>query len=138
MTDSLETIEVDGWLPAAPAAVFRAWIDGDQHSQMTESAATSEPREGGRFTAWDGYIEGSHITLLPPSDADDGVIVQSWRTSDFGDTDSDSRLEVQLSAEGDGTRVVIIHSQVPAGSGAQYAQGWRDYYLAPMKAYFGG
>ena len=116
---------------ASPEAVYDAWIDGDGHAAMTGAAATSDARAGGRFTAWGGYIEGTHETLERPS-----RIVQRWRTSEFPDDASDSRLEVRLEPAEGGTRVTFVHSAIPDGQGAKYETGWVEHYVDPMRAHF--
>lgn len=47
-----------------------------------------------------------------------------------------SRLEITLIAEGDGTRLLLAHTEIPEGQGAQYQEGWVDHYFEPMSAYF--
>jgi uncharacterized protein YndB with AHSA1/START domain len=130
MSDALERSAV---VPASCETIFDAWIDGAGHAAMTGADASSEPEVGGRFTAWDGYIEGVHEILERPH-----RIVQRWRTVEFPEDAPDSRLELRFTTEGDGTRVHILHSEIPAGQGEQYEQGWHDHYLAPMVAHFGG
>lgn len=125
-----ETIHVSAVLPAKPRPLYDAWLDAAKHSAMTESPATSDPRVGGRFTAWDGYIEGTHLELQSPR-----RIVQAWRTSEFPAKAGDSRLIVLFDWEGDGTRVTIVHTEVPEGQGAQDQSGWDEHYLRPMKRY---
>ena len=127
----LDSFELTVFVPAPPERVYAAWIIGDLHSKLTGAAAESEPQVGGRFTAWDGYIEGTHVELQAPA-----RIVQLWRTSDFAAEAADSRLEVELHPEGAGTRLTLRHSALPPGDGARYAQGWRDFYFAPMTAFF--
>jgi len=63
-------------------------------------------------------------------------IVQSWRTTDFGTADQDSRIEVLLEPAGSGTLLTLRHTDIPDGQSG-YEQGWRDYYFAPMRAFFG-
>lgn len=116
---------------AKPEIVFKAWLSSDGHSAMTGSPARVEPRVGGTFTAWDGYITGKTIELKPYS-----RIVQSWRTSEFEESDSDSRLEIDLEAVGDGTRLTLTHSNMPEGQIESYRQGWEDSYFVPMRDYF--
>jgi len=131
MSTTTETIHVSAVLPAKPKAVYDAWIDGGKHAAMTGAAATSDPRVLGRFTAWDGYIEGSHLELASPK-----RIVQSWRSSEFPANASDSRLIVLLEREGEGTRITVVHTDIPAGQGAQYESGWKTHYFKPMNRYF--
>jgi activator of HSP90 ATPase len=63
-------------------------------------------------------------------------ILQLWRTSEFEESAPDSFLEIHLEPEGAGTRLTILHSNLPE-DGMQYKQGWIDSYFTPMHAYFG-
>ena len=126
-----ESFTIDRVIPAPPERVYEAWLQADLHAQMTGTDATSEPRAGGAFTAWDGYIEGTHLELEPGK-----RIVQSWRTMDFPDDAPDSRLEITLVASGGGTLLTLAHSDLPDGSGDDYRTGWEDHYFQPMTGYF--
>ena len=126
--------EVSDVIPAPPMTVFAAWLDGDSHTKMTGGEATGEPVVGAEFTAWDDYISGRNIELVPGS-----LIVQSWRTTSFKDSDADSRIEVALAPEGEeSTRITLTHSDVPDDLAAGFESGWLDHYFEPMQAYFGG
>lgn len=127
----LDSLSLSTFLPAPPAQVWSAWVDGDQHAAMTGAGATGDARVGGAFTAWDGYIEGTNLVLESPT-----RIVQAWRTSQFAPTDADSRLEIHLAPEGDGTRLTLVHSGIPAGQGQSYEGGWEEHYFQPMRAFF--
>jgi len=118
-------------LPASPEKIFRAWLSSEGHSAMTGSTAKVEPRVGGKFTAWDGYITGKTLELKPYS-----RIVQAWRTSEFPDQSPDSRLEILLEAVKDGTKLTLIHSNIPDDQADSYEGGWDDNYFKPMKDYF--
>lgn len=118
-------------IPASPAEVYRAWVDARTHSAVTGSKATSQARVGGRHSAYDGYIHGWHFVLEPGR-----KVVQSWRTTDFAAADPDSVLELRFARTREGTKVTLVHKDVPAGQGEGYAQGWTEYYFEPMCAYF--
>jgi activator of HSP90 ATPase len=118
-------------IPASAADIYNAWLSSKEHSAMTEGEAKCSAKVGGKFTAWDGYISGTNLELAP-----DEKVVQAWRTTEFADSDADSRLEVALTPAKNGTRVTLRHSGLPAGSGPSYRDGWRDFYFAPMKRYF--
>ena len=118
-------------LPASPEKIFRSWLSSEGHSAMTGSTAKVEPRVGGKFTAWDGYITGKTLELKPYS-----RIVQAWRTSEFPDQSPDSRLEILLEAVKDGTKLTLIHSNIPDDQADSYEGGWDDNYFKPMKDYF--
>jgi uncharacterized protein YndB with AHSA1/START domain len=128
-TDSIVLSRI---LPTTPARVFAAWIDAAEHAAMTGSPATVEAAEvGGRFSAWDGYIDGSFVALEP-----DTRIVASWRSDDFPADALDSLLEVLLEPAPGGTRVTLRHGDLPEGQGPALLEGWDEFYLAPMERYF--
>lgn len=129
----MEELEVSAVLPATAERIYEAWLDGEEHGAFTVGKATCEPRVGGKFTAWDGYILGTTVELAPHR-----RIVQAWRTTDFPDESPDSRLEVLLEEAEGGTRITLRHSGIPEGQGAGYRDGWEQYYFAPMQDYFTG
>jgi uncharacterized protein YndB with AHSA1/START domain len=119
-------------LRAQPAAVYRAWLDPRTHAAFTGGGvATSSPRIGGAFTAWEGYIHGTYLALQPGE-----RIVQAWRTTDFPMGAPDSRVEVLLAPTRGGTLLTLVHAQIPAGQEADYQAGWAAFYFRPMKKYF--
>jgi uncharacterized protein YndB with AHSA1/START domain len=119
-------------LPAEPDAVYRAWLDPRLHAAFTGGGlATSSPRIGGAFTAWEGYIRGTYLALVPGE-----RIVHAWRTTDFPSSAPDSRVEVLLEATRGGTRLTVVHAQIPAGQEADSQAGWSAFYFRPMKKYF--
>lgn len=126
-----ETIHASAVLKAKPEAIYEAWLDGERHAAMTGGAATSDGRTGSRFTAWDGYISGQHLELQRGR-----RIVQAWRTTQFPDAAPDSRVIVILDPEAGGTRVTIVHTDIPKGQGAGYESGWEKHYFGPMRRYF--
>jgi activator of HSP90 ATPase len=117
--------------PAKPEQIFKAWLSSNGHSAMSGSPAKVEPRVGGNFSAWDGYITGKTLELRPYS-----RIVQAWRTSEFADSDPDSKLVIELEAAGDGTVLTLTHTEIPADQVESYRSGWSEWYFEPMKEYF--
>jgi len=126
----LRKIELKTRLNATPGKVYDAWLDGKKHSKMTGTVATGSARKGGTYTAWDGYITGKNLELVPGE-----KIVQSWRSTDFKKSDPDSLLEIRLKAIKTGCELTLIHSKVPDNQ-EDYETGWKDYYFKPMKKYF--
>jgi activator of HSP90 ATPase len=125
--------EQSATIPAAPSAIYEAWMSSAGHSAMTGGAAKVDPRVGGEFSAWDGYITGRTLELEPGH-----RILQSWRTSEFTDSDADSTIEVTLDAVGDGTLLSLAHRGVPSGHRGYEDGGWQSNYFDPMIDYFGG
>ena len=120
-------------IPAAPEAVYDAWLDSVGHSKMTGAKAKTSDKVGAAFIAWDGYINGKNIELVRGK-----RIVQSWRTSQFADGDADSTLTITLAPAKGGTALTLEHANVPDGEEHRGYEngGWEDNYFAPMKRYF--
>jgi uncharacterized protein YndB with AHSA1/START domain len=128
----LETIECSVVLPVGMEQLYGAWLDSAAHSAFTGSQAQIDPQIGGRFSAWDGYIEGTTLELEPYR-----RILQSWRTTEFPEGSADSRLEVLLEETGPGeTRLTLLHREIPEGQGQGYLQGWEEFYFQPMLTYY--
>ncbi len=130
MTDQFR---VSTTLPGRAEQIFRAWLSTAGHTAMTGSPAKVEPRVGGSFQAWDGYISGKTLELKPYT-----RIVQAWRTTEFPPDCPDSRVEILLEEKNGETQVTLIHTEIPEGQAGSYKQGWEDFYFKPMREYFKG
>lgn len=118
-------------LPAPPAAVYRALTNSKAHSAFTGSRAKIPRRAGGKMTAYGGYVSGRVLGLWPGMG-----MLQTWRTTEWPKGAADSRLEIRLAPVGKkGTRLTMIHSEVPASQASRYAGGWRAFYWAPLRRY---
>lgn len=118
-------------VPAKPEEVYQAWLSSEGHSLMTGSPAKVDGRIGGKFSAWDGYIFGTTLELTPNE-----RILQAWRTTEFPETEADSRVEILLESVRGGTKITLAHSKMPPGQAEDYRQGWEDFYFKPMMGYF--
>jgi activator of HSP90 ATPase len=65
-------------ISAAPKEVYDAFVDAKKHSAFTGAKATCDPKVGGGFTAWDGYISGRNLELERGK-----RIVQEWSTTEW-------------------------------------------------------
>jgi uncharacterized protein YndB with AHSA1/START domain len=120
-------------IPASPAEIYEAWLDSLGHSAMTGGEAKMSAEIGAEVSAWDGYISGRNLQLIPGE-----RIVQSWRTSEFGDEHEDSIVTVVLQEIGDGTLLTLQHSNVPNEQKSYEEGGWQSNYFEPMAAHFAG
>ncbi|QTN39837.1 SRPBCC domain-containing protein [Cryomorphaceae bacterium] len=124
-------IELDEYFDISPSALYTAWLTGEEHAAMTGGAAESVPEVGTDYTAWDEYIWGQHLELVP-----DQRIVQSWRSTEFAPNEEDSVVTITLTPEGSGTRLHLSHTDIPTGDGERYRKGWIEHYFTPMKKHF--
>ncbi|HEY2664792.1 MAG TPA: SRPBCC domain-containing protein [Candidatus Binataceae bacterium] len=118
-------------IPATPVEVYDALVNARKHAAFTGVTATSVRRIGGRFTAWDGYISGRYLALIPGR-----KIAAEWTTTEWPADYPPSVIEFTFEPIKKGTRLKMIQSQVPTSQAPNYRTGWRDYYWNPLRAYF--
>jgi activator of HSP90 ATPase len=128
MNGSLKISEV---FPVSAKRLYDAWLNSEEHSEFTGGKAEIRPNVGSKFSAWDGYITGTNVTLQPY-----GRIVQNWRATDFPKGALDSKLEILFEKAGNGTRITLIHTKLPAAKVKDFKKGWIEHYFKPMKKYF--
>ncbi len=126
-----DTIKLSIKLPVTPREIYEAWLDSEKHSSFTGQKADIERKVGSKFTVADGYITGENLKLYRFN-----KIIQSWRTTDFPEDAEDSTVTIELEQLKDGTRLTILHENIPEGEGKKYRQDWRTNYFKPMKEYF--
>jgi uncharacterized protein YndB with AHSA1/START domain len=118
-------------IPASAQEIYEAWLDSLAHSEMTGAEAVMSDELGAEVAAWDGYISGRNLELVPGE-----RIVQSWRTTEFTDEHEDSIITVTLEEIEDGTLLTLEHSKVPQDQKSYEEGGWQEHYFEPMKEYF--
>ena len=115
---------------ASPHEVYEALMDEKIHALFTANAAHITRQEGGIFTAYDNYISGKNIELIP-----DKKIVQEWRTVGW-EQGKTSLITFEFSIVPEGTQLVFSHSGLPEGTEDDFAQGWIENYWDPMRKMF--
>jgi uncharacterized protein YndB with AHSA1/START domain len=118
-------------IPASAQEIYDSWLDSLLHSEMTGGKASMSDAIDAEVSAWDGYITGRNLELVPGE-----RIVQSWRTTQFTDEHEDSIITVTLEEVEDGTLLTLVHSDVPEGQTSYEQGGWQEHYFEPMKEYF--
>jgi activator of HSP90 ATPase len=131
MSKETKTIRQTELIPAKPFDVYEAFMDEKKHTAFTGSKATSDPRVGGEFTAWDGYIFGKNLKLEKGK-----RIVQEWKTTEWPANYPISIVEFTFRETKNGTELTMVHQNVPAEQASSYRQGWIDFYWKPLKKYF--
>ena len=122
-----KTVKQTVTFKASPHEVYEALMDSKKHAKFTGDKATISRKVGGKFSTFDGYSEGINLELIP-----DRKIVQTWRASDWPEGHY-SKVTFSFKEIPGGTRLTFIQTDVPAKQYDDIAQGWRDYYWAPMK-----
>jgi activator of HSP90 ATPase len=116
---------------AEPEQIYEAFTNARIHSEFTGSKATCNPVVGGEFTAWNGYIFGRNLELEKGK-----KIVQEWKTTEWPSGYSPSRFELTLKKVKSGTKIIMVHSNIPEQQARELAEGWNEFYWTPLKNYF--
>lgn len=125
------TIKQEIYFEATPDEVYETLVDEKKHSEVTGAAARGTAKEGGKFSAWGGYIFGKNLKLVKGK-----KIVQEWTTTDWPSGAGPSRLTLTLKAKNGGTMLKMVHSNLPAEQAEMYGEGWKDNYWELMKKHF--
>ena len=74
---------------------------------------------------WGGDIHGTNTKVTI-----DKLLEQNWFS---GDWTQPSKVSFKLEVKGDTTVVKLKHTGVPDSDAKDIGQGWKDYYLYPIK-----
>lgn len=123
----MKTIQQTRTFNAPAHGIFEALMDSKKHSQFTGNKAAISRKAGGKFTAYDNYIEGKNLQIV-----EDQKIVQSWRASDWHEGHF-SKVTFELKETGKKTKLNFTHENVPEEHYDGIKQGWIDFYWKPLK-----
>ena len=123
----MKTIRQTYVIAASPQRVYEALTNADVISAWSGSEARMDAQPGGMFSLWDGSICGTNLELEPEK-----KLVQGWKEDTW---DTESRVTFTLTPDGNGTRVDLLHEDVPDDAYDEIAEGWNIYYLGVLKEY---
>ena len=126
------TIRQSVMLETSPHEVYDTLINSRRHARLTGAKASISAKVGGKFSAYDGYVQGVNLELVP-----DERIVQLWRGSDWPEGHY-SRATFTMRAMKGGTRLTLNQNGVPDEQYEAISRGWRQFYWVPLKKLFGG
>ncbi len=130
----MNQIELTAHFGIPAEKLYKAWLSPVHHGAMSYGGeAHIDPVVGGDFDCGDGYVWGKTLELDPGR-----RLVQSWRTTDFAEDQPDTTLQVTFTDNDEGCTLTLVHNGFPEDQVADYLHGWNEFYLAPMRIYFGG
>lgn len=123
------------FIDAPPSVVFQFLTDPTKMIRWMGIRAEIDPRPGGIY--WldpngRDFIRGEYVEVIP-----DRRIVFTWgweRPSEdlVAVPAGSTQVEVDLQPEGKGTRVRLVHRQLPPGAQDRHLLGW-SHYLERLK-----
>lgn len=115
---------------ASTETVYELLADSKKHQEMTGENAVISSEVGGRFSAYNGYITGINVDLLPGK-----RIVLAWRGKDFPEGIFSMAAFTLVPAGGRKTELVLIHRGVPKALIPSIEKMWRESYWEKIKIY---
>lgn len=117
-------------LPASAETLFDMYVDPAAHQAWSGSEVTVSAEPGSEFRAFDGALWGHMLQVVRPQ-----LIVQSWRSTAFRESDPDSTLVMSFSGAGDEGRIDLVHVDVPEQDYDGVVAGWQNYYWTPWREF---
>ena len=83
---------------------------------------------GSEFSLWEGDISGKNLESIKYRN-----LIQDLY---FGDQEQKSIVTIDIKSEGENSVVTVEHSNIPDEEFDQIAEGWREYYIGAIAAFF--
>ena len=112
---------------AAVDVVWQALVDPRHIKGWGGGPAVMHAENGSKFSLWGGQIHGTTTDVVAPN-----TLVQDWYA---GKWLQGSVATFTLDEEGKGTKLILIHRDIPDNEYEDIDKGWDDYYLGPLKKY---
>jgi activator of HSP90 ATPase len=107
--------------------VWKALIDPEEIDFWGGGPAVMDEEEGTEFKLWDGDIYGKNLEVKK-----EARLVQEWSQDNWNEP---SRVTFELSEKDGKTQVELTHDNVPDEDFKEIEDGWKRYYLGPLKEY---
>ena len=118
----------------APERIYELYVNEREHAAATGQPASIDATEGGVFSAYDGYLTGRFIRVVPGR-----LIVQFWRSQHFDDTDPDAILSIEFRKNELGqAETELVLTNVPDEVSRHDNSSWNYFYWEPFREYLRG
>ena len=118
-------------LPAPADQLYEMYMDSEIHGAFTGAPAKISDVAGSAFEAFGGLLLGTTLQVVKSR-----LIVQSWRSVNFAEEDSDSTLIISFTPEEEGEgRIDLVHLDVPEDDFQGVSGGWESRYFTPWLSY---
>jgi len=124
------SLHIQAELPARPELVMDLLTDAQKIAIWSGEAAVLERYEGGRFSMFDGWANGTVQQISKEE------LAYTWKVKDWSDETAASLVHIRLKAQGEHTIITIEHKDLPdEDEAAAHKVGWYDYFLIPLEDY---
>jgi activator of HSP90 ATPase len=113
---------------AEPSDVYAAITNPYTLELWTGYPAVMSEVPGSDFSLWEGDITGRNIEFVK-----DKKIVQEWY---FDDQFEESIVTITIQPDGENSQVIVEHTNIPDTEFAEFAEGWKEYYIGAIISFF--
>ena len=114
-------------IKAKLSEVYSALMETKKHAKFSGAPAKISAKVGGKFTAYDGYINGENLELVK-----DKKIVQSWHAQSWPEGHF-SKVTFNFKPFEGGTKLLFYHTGIPDTAYESIKKGWYEHYWDPIK-----
>lgn len=105
--------------------VWQALVDPKIINKWGGGPTKMSDKVGFKFSLWGGDIHGKNTEVIPGK-----KLVQDWMS---GEWEHYSKVTFNMLEEKSETKVELIHENIPDKEARDIAEGWKDYYINPLK-----
>ena len=106
---------------------WRVLVDVREIEEWGGGPAKMDSKVGTEFELWGGDIRGTNTEVVKEK-----KLAQEWIAGDWPEA---SRVTFTLEAEESGTKLVLDQDRIPDSEFEEIRDGWKEYYLGPIKEY---
>jgi activator of HSP90 ATPase len=126
----MKQIQKSFFIKSSREEIFNAMTNPLSLELWTGYPAVMEPKPGTEFSLWEGDITGKNLEIVHGE-----KIVQEWF---FNDPMNSSIVTIELEDEKNGTRIHLLHTNIPDAAFNNINYGWKEYFFGALKKYIEG
>src|SRR5258706_11737118 len=131
MMSFMKTVKQTYHIKAPVEMVWDALVDPKHIDKWGGGPAKMDGKVGTKFSLWGGSIWGKNTKVISGK-----KLVQDWYSdSEEKKWKEPSIVTFELTMEKEGTKLELIHENIPDEDAKNIDEGWKDYYLGPLKEY---
>jgi activator of HSP90 ATPase len=126
----VKTIRQTYLIKAPVDKVWQALVDVHTIEGWGAGPAKMDNLVGTKFSLWGGSIWGKNLKVEMHK-----KLVQDWYSDEKPKWEKPSKVTFTLQSENGSTKLELLHEDIPDANTKDIADGWKDYYLGPLKQY---
>jgi activator of HSP90 ATPase len=121
----MKFIEQRYTIQTSPEKVWDALVNPETIKKWGGGPVVMSDKAGTEFSLWGGDVYGKNLEVDKNK-----KLVQEWYGGEWA---YPSTVTFSLSADGHCTEVILVQKDVPENEIKDINEGWRDYYMEPIK-----